>query len=469
MTDQSAALPQGSPKGAPLRGQLGWVLYDMAGGPYFNIVKIFVFAPYFARAIVGNAVKGQELWAYIEGASGLSIALLSAIVGSIADAYGPRKPIMAILSLPVMLGLLLLWFAAPGSPAFPVAITLIIIAVTSELSFLCHGSLLTRVARPERVGFLSGLGFSANYLGTLIIFISWLALFGMAKTPAFGLDRSSAEDVRIICPMAGLWFAVLALPFFLFTPDDARKGPSLAGALPAGLRQLKATLGHARKYGNIMRYLLSRMLYFDGLVATFTFIGIYATGTFGWTPAEVGLFGLIIFSVIVFAALIGGRIDDLIGSKPTILLSVFAVAICVGLALSIGAHSLFFVVALDDSQNAQSLPLIGGLLHTMGFKQLTEQAFILCGTLGGVFMGPALASSRTLLARIAPETMMAEFFGLFTLSGKATSFLAPTAIALVTQLTGNQRAGVASVLVFLVVGAIGLSTVREARSEAIPA
>jgi UMF1 family MFS transporter len=99
---------------------------------------------------------------------------------------------------------------------------------------------------------------------------------------------------------------------------------------------------------------------------------------------------------------------------------------------------------------------------------LTEQAFILCGTLGGVFMGPALASSRTLLARIAPEAMMAEFFGLFTLSGKATSFLAPTAIALVTQLTGNQRAGVASVLVFLVVGAIGLSTVREERSEAIP-
>ncbi|HXZ67389.1 MAG TPA: MFS transporter [Alphaproteobacteria bacterium] len=469
MNDESLALSAAPAQGASLKGKLGWVAYDMAGGPYFNIVKIFVFAPYFARAIIGDAVKGQELWAYIEGASGLTIALSSAIIGSMADAYGPRKPIMAILSPPVVLLLLLLWFAAPGAPALPVAIALVLIAVSSELSFLCHGSLLTRVAPPERVGFLSGLGFSANYLGTLIIFISWLALFGMAKTPALGLDRASAEDVRIICPMAGVWFALLALPFFLFTPDDMRKGPSLAAAFPAGLRQLRATLGHARKYANIMRYLLSRMLYFDGLVATFTFIGIYATGTFGWSPADVGLFGLIIFSVIVFAAFIGGRLDDLFGSKPTILASVLAVALSVVLALSIGRHSLLFFITLDDAANARPLPLVGKLLASIGFKHLTEQAFILCGTLGGIFMGPALASSRTLLARIAPESMMAEFFGLFTLSGKATSFLAPTAIALVTQITGSQRAGVAAVLVFLIVGAAGLVTVREERSDALAA
>lgn len=466
MAGESLALSDTRARGAPLKGQIAWALYDMAGGPYFNIVKIFVFAPYFARAIIGDAVKGQELWAYIEGASGLSIALSSAIIGSMADAFGPRKPIMAILSLPIVLLLLLLWFAAPGAPALPVAIALIVIAVTAELSFLCHGSLLARVAPPERVGFLSGLGFSANYLGTLIIFISWLALFGLAKTPALGLDRASAEDVRIICPMAGIWFALLALPFFLFTPDEARKGPRLIAALPAGLRQLKTTFGHARKYANIMRYLFARMLYFDGLVATFTFIGIYATGTFGWTPAQVGLFGLIIFSVIVFAAFIGGRLDDRFGSKPTILFSVFAVAFFVTLALCIGDHTLFFI-PLSAPENARSLPLIGGLLHAMGFRLLTEQAFILCGTTGGIFMGPALASSRTLLARIAPASMMAEFFGLFTLSGKATSFLAPTAIALITGFTHNQRAGIASVIAFLVLGAIGLMTVREERSEAI--
>ncbi len=466
---KSVALSSAPVRGTTLKGQIAWALYDMAGGPYFNIVKIFVFAPYFARAIVGDAVRGQALWAYIEAASGISIALSSAILGSMADAYGPRKPIMAILSLPVVILLLLLWFAAPGAPALPVGIALVLIAVTAELSFLCHSSLLARVAPPDRVGFLSGLGFSANYLGTLIIFISWLALFGMAKVPAFGLDRASAEDVRIICPMAGLWFALLALPFFLFTPDDERKGPSLLAAFPAGVRQLRITFGHARKYANIMRYLFARMLYFDGLVATFTFIGIYATGTFGWTPAQVGLFGLIIFSVIVFAAFIGGRLDDRFGSKPTILLSVFSVAFFVALALSIGNHSLFFSMSLNEKANAQSLPLIGGLLHAMGFKLLTEQAFILCGTLGGVFMGPALASSRTLLARIAPESMMAEFFGLFTLSGKATSFLAPTAIALITQLTHNQRAGIASVLAFLTIGAIGLTTVNEERSGAIAA
>jgi len=467
MANESAAASSASIPATSRRGQVGWALFDMAGGPYFNIVKVFVFAPYFARAIIGDVVRGQELWAYIEGASGLLIAVSSAAIGSTADAYGPRKPIMAMLLVPAVLLLMSLWFAAPGAPALPVAIALISVAVTAELAYLCHGSLLERVAPPGRVGFLSGLGFSANYLGTLIIFVAWLALFGLAKVPAFGLERASAEDVRIICPMAGLWFALFTLPFFLFTPDDARKGPGLLAAFPKGLRQLKTTLGHARKYANIMRYLFARMLYFDGLVATFTFIGIYATGTFGWTPAQVGLFGLIIFTVIVFAAFIGGRIDDRLGSKRTILFSVFAVAVFVAVALCIGNHSLFFFVTLDAQANARGLPFIGNALRAMGFKLLTEQVFILCGTLGGVFMGPALASSRTLLARIAPQSMMAEFFGLFTLSGKATSFLAPTAIALITQATHNQRAGIASVLAFLTIGAIGLMSVREERSQAI--
>ena len=467
MTDRIAALPEAPAASARIGGQLSWVAYDMAGGPYFNVVKVFVFAPYFASEIVGNSIKGQALWGYVEGTAGLLIALLSALVGSATDAYGARKPLMAALSAIVVAGLLLIWGAAPNSAVLPLAALLVMIAVAAELSFLCHGSLLSIVAPESRVGLLSGLGYSFSYLGTLIVFIAWLWLFGLAAIPALGLDRAHAEDIRIIGPMCALWFSLCAVPFFLFTPDGKRNGPGFIASIGLGLTRLKATLGHARHYANIVRYFLARMVYFDGLVATFTFIGIYASGVFGWRSAQVGLYGLVIFSVIVFAAIIGGLIDDRIGSRRTILIGLCAVMTSVFLGLSVGPHSIFYIVQLSPAAIHAAVPIVGAALSRIGFTTLPEQVFVLCGVLGGIFMGPTLASSRTLLARIAPQSMMAEFFGIFTLSGKATSFLAPLAIAVATSLTGSQRIGIATVLVFLLAGFFGLLTVKEERSAAL--
>jgi UMF1 family MFS transporter len=450
-----------------LKGQLGWISFEMAGGPYFNMIRIFVFAPYFAALLVGDRVRGQEMWGYIEGASGLAVALLAAPLGATAEAYGPRKPGIALFTLVLVAGLCVLWIGAPGTPVLPIAIALIVSAAASEFAFLYHSSLLALIAPAKRIGLLSGLGYSANYLGTLIIILPWLLFVGQAATPPFGLDRGSAEDIRIVGPIAAAWFFLCALPFFAFTPDMPRRGPSLLRSFRLGLTNLGRTISHARHYANIARYLIARMIYYDGLVATYTFTGIYAEGVFGWPPALVAVYGLVVFSILVFAGVLGGLLDDLIGSKLTILIGLIVTMLSLLFALGVGPDHLFFTTPMSAGANQASLPIVGGLLNSLGFTRFTEQAFILSGVIGGMFLGPSLASSRTMLARLAPVSQMAEFFGLYTLTGKATSFVAPITIALVTRLTHDQRLGFAVVIAFITAGFLCLLTVRETRSAAV--
>jgi UMF1 family MFS transporter len=455
------------PRPAALPGQLGWISYEMAGGPYYQLIRIFVFAPYFAAALVGDKVRGQEIWGYVEGASGFAVAVLAAPLGAMVEAYGPRKPGIAFFSAVFLVGLSFLWYGAPGAPVLPIATALVVAAAAIEYAYAYHSSLLGLITPPGRIGLLSGLGYSGSYLGTLIVIIPWLIFIANAKVLPFGLDRAAAEDVRIVAPLAAAWFFVCAVPFFALTPDVPRRGISHLASIGQGLAKLRRTIVHARHYGNIVRYLVSRMVYYDGLVATYTFTGVFASALFGWSAALIAVYGLIVISVLVFAGILGGLLDDRIGSKRTILIGLVMTMSSLAFSVGLGPDHILYVVPIDAKLNAAGLAVVGGLFSVFGFSTLTEQVFVLSTVVGGIFLGPALASSRTLLARLAPTTMMAEFFGLYTLTGKATSFIAPLAIALVTRLTHDVRAGFAVVIAFIFAGFVGLLTVREQRAVGV--
>lgn len=454
-----AAAPKTGPSATPA-GQAGWVSYELAGGPYFNIVKIFVFAPFFAASFIGDDVRGQELWGYIEGAAGFLIALSAILLGPAVDFYGARKPAMAAGTLAAAASMAMLWLAAPGSPLLPIAIALIGASLFAEIAYVYHNSLLPFVAKAGRVGLLSGIGYSAGYLGTLIVFVPYLLFVGFADPPPFGLDRASGETERIVGPITALWFLAFAVPFFLFTPDVPRNGVSFVQALALGQRQLLATLRRASHYRNIIRFLLVRMIYADGLTATFAFVGIYAAGNFGWSPALVGVYGLLIFSVMIFSGVIGGLVDDAVGSKRTIVASLIFFTVSLAFSFGIRPDQLTYGVPYVPAEG-DALPLIGGLLAALGFTTLPEQIFVLNGVAGGLCVSPVLSSSRVMLTRIAPPSMIAEFFGLYTLTGRATAFVAPLAIAALTSATQDQRAGFAVVFVFLIAGLVGMAIVRE--------
>lgn len=448
-------------------GQVSWAMFDWANQPYFTLVTTFIFAPYFAATYVGDATRGQALWGETLGYAGLVIALVSPVIGSIADQTGRRKPWLALFSMMFIAAAACLWFAVPGQGAVdpvPIMVAVACAAIAMEFAVVFNNAMLPSLVSSARMGTLSGFGWGIGYVGGLVALVFMLfflaadrgtGLTMLGAPPLFGLDPQMSEADRFAGPMAALWFAIFVIPLFVFTPDAPATGVR-PRAVRQGLAQLARTLGHLRTYKNIALYLVGRMLYFDGLSAIFAFGGIYAAGIFGWEIMTLGIFGIILSVFAAVGAFLGGWLDDRIGSKRTIQISVFGLIVATAGSASIGPDEIFFVIPVAP-------PEVGAA----PFSSIGEQIYLVFGILIGMAGGPAQAASRTMLARLAPPSMMTEFFGLYALSGKATAFLAPLGIAWATTAYDSQRAGLAVIVAFLVAGFMLLLGVRERREQAV--
>lgn len=458
MMPPSNAAPGDRPA-SPL-GQAAWALYEFGTGPYFILINIFVFSAYFAGNIVGDPVRGQTLWGYLQGAAGFIIALSSPFLGALSDAAGPRKPGVAVFTLAGVVAIALLWYAVPG--AIGLAATCVICAaITMEFAGVHHQAMLAHIVSSRRVGFVSGMGFALSNFGAVLILMLWISLpfLGVLPDLPFAHERSTGF-------LTAVFSVAFLIPLLLFTPDQARSGHSIYESAIKGAGALMRTALKLDHYGNVAKFLIARMLYYDGLNAVFIFIGIYAKGVFGWSTGLVGVYAMIVILVGAFSAVLGGWLDDHVGSKRTIAVSLFAFLAGVILSISMDRETILFTVPISAAENEAGVPLVGPVLASMGFTLYTEQLFVLAGLIGGIFAGPAQASSRTMLTRLVPQRMAAEFFGLYTLTGRATSWLAPTAIAIVTDVTQSQRYGFAVVVVFIALGLWLLLSVREERIEA---
>ena len=449
-------------------GQFSWAMFDWANQPYYTLITTFIFAPYFAATYVGDPTQGQILWGETLGYAGLIIALMSPVLGSIADQTGRRKPWLFVCTLAFCAAVACLWFALPGEGAInplPIMVAAAAAAVAMEFAVVFNNAMLPSLVSSARMGTLSGAGWGIGYVGgllALILMLFFLAadretgLTMLGAPPLFGLDPAMSEADRFAGPMTAIWFALFVIPLFLFTPDAPATGVRPVMAISKGLKQLRRTLSHLGRYRNIALYLLSRMLYFDGLSAIFAFGGIYAAGIFGWEIMTLGLFGIILSIFAAAGAFLGGWLDDKIGSKRTIQISVLGLIVATVGSASIGTDTIFFTIPVEPPQPGAA-----------PFSSIGEQLYLVFGILIGISGGPAQAASRTLMARMAPPSMMTEFFGLYALSGKATAFLAPFAIAWATGAFNSQRAGLAVIVVFLVIGFMLLLGVTERREEAI--
>ncbi|WP_407941823.1 MFS transporter [Methylobrevis albus] len=445
---------------APKRGVTGWILFDPAVQPFFTLITTFVFAPYFVAAVAPDAVTGQALWGYATGAAGLVIALSSPFLGAVADASGRRKPWIASFGLMMVLACAALWFVAPGrTDLIPLALVAFAVAtIGAEFATVFNNSMMPDLVPPERLGRLSGTGWAAGYAGGLVSLALMLGLFaadpGTGKTlagldPAFGLDAAAREGDRASGPFSALWFLLLALPMFLFTPDAPKRLPFRA-ALVAGAKQLKATLAALPGQRNAAFFLAANMIYTDGLIALFAFGGIYAVGAFGWGTIEIGLFGILLTLTGTIGAFVGGRLDDRLGPKAVVTGAlVLLITAALGI-LSIDGEHVLFVVEVGGPAPGDGL-----------FASTSERLYILFGIVIGIAAGPLQAASRSLLVRVAPAGQTAEFFGLFALTGKITSFMGPLLVGLVTDLTGSQRLGLVPLVAFF---AIGLTLLRRVRA-----
>jgi UMF1 family MFS transporter len=409
-------------------GQFSWALYDWANSAFSAVIVTFVFATYFSEGIAADSVSGTAQWGWAMTASGIAIALVSPVLGAIADAGGRRKPWLLSFTLVTVIGCLLLWYARPD-PGF-VVYALVVVALANlafELAGVFYNSMMPEIVSRDYLGRLSGWAWGLGYAGGLACLILSLFAFVQTDRPLFGLDQGSAEHVRITGPLVGIWFALFSLPLFLFTPDRRSAGLPAGEAVRRGLAQLRGTFANLRRYREIGRFLIARMIYTDGLNTLFAFGGIYAAGTFGMAMAEVIKFGILLNVTAGLGALGFAWIDDWLGAKRTILIALVGLFACGGAAV-MATSTLAFWIA-------------GGLL--------------------GVFVGPTQAASRSLMARMAPPELRTEMFGLYALTGKITAYIGPFLLGTVTYWTGNQRWGIATILGFFVIGGLLLLPLPE--------
>ncbi|HEX2215908.1 MAG TPA: MFS transporter [Xanthobacteraceae bacterium] len=438
---------------------IGWVLFDWAAQPFFTLLTTFIYAPYFASAVVGDPVRGQALWGFATAAAGFAIALCSPLLGAVADAAGRRKPWIAAFGVVLVLATCALWLGRPQDtttiPIVLVAFAVGLLAV--EFATVFNNAMMPTLVAPGRLGRLSGYGWAIGYVGgivSLVIMLGWLVaspetgrtLLGFS--PLFGLDPALREGDRAAGPFTALWFLVFVIPLFLFTPDQPRKLP-LAAAVRKGFSTLADSLRGLRRDRDTAFFLLAHMIYADGLIALFVFGGIFAAGIFGWTTIEMGVFGVLLAISGAFGCVLGGVLDDRLGSKPVIIGSLMILLVSLAALMSIGPGYIGpFAVAPPGTGD--------GL-----FAAPAEKACIAIGAAIGFAAGPLQAASRTFLVRIAPAERMTQFFGLYALSGKVTSFLGPLLVGLVTQASGSQRIGISILAVFFAGGMILLMQVRR--------
>ena len=434
------------------KSQLSWALFDWANQPFFTVVTTFIFAPYFVNQVINNTVDGQAMWGYINAIAAFSIALCSPVFGAIADVRGPRKPWVAILSVMCAIASVGLWYAQPNGNIIIPLISFGIATFAIEMAVIFNHAMLPTIIEEKRLGRLSGFSWGIGYIGGVVALLLLLVLFIWTDTPLFGLNKDLFEPERISGPFSALWLIIFTIPMLLFTPDVNKFNKKIVplDAIKLGFSNLKNTLLDVKAYKNIWKFLIARAFYNDGVLAVISFSGIYAMAVFGWNTTSLGIFAIIINIVAFFGCLIGGAVDDKLGSKIAIRISVWALFIALLGVISITKNSaLFGLINFETSDNTAFLSTPAQIWF-MGF-----------GLILGVGFGPAQSASRTMMVRITPKEKMTQFFGLYAFSGKATGFLAPLGIGIVTATTGNIRMGMSVILVFFFAGLVVLHWVKE--------
>ena len=408
------------------RTLFAWCLYDWGNSAFTTLVVTFIYSTYFSQALAPTPEAGTVLWSRAMGLSALAIALLSPFLGAVADRGGHRRRTLAIATLLCIACTAGLTFVAPGhSFSILLALTLFVGANTAyEIGIVFYNAYLPELAPPERSGRVSGYGWGLGYVGGILCLLLALILL-VGNAPLLGLPREAGLHVRATNLLTALWFLLFTLPFLFLAPPEQQSPQPVTVA--TALDDLAATFRSLREFRQVVRFLLAHLIYNDGLITIFAFGGIYAAGTFGMTIAEVVFFGIALNMAAGIGAFLFGHLEDAIGSKPTIRLTLVGLTIATTIA-AIAPNRLWLWLA---------------------------------GLVLGLFVGPNQSASRAFMGRLTPASHRAQFFGFFTLSGKITSFLGPILLGSATAFFHSQRAGIATIILFFVLGGILLLTVQE--------
>ncbi|MFO2969625.1 MFS transporter [Legionella pneumophila serogroup 1] len=407
---------------------IAWAFYDFANSSYFVVIFTFVFATYFTSHIAPNPILGTELWGYTISLSALLIALVSPIVGAIADFSGHHKSWLFFFTYLGVISTTCLWFAYPNSHSIPLVLTCILISnFALEVGTVFYNSFLVNLAPSNYLGRISGWAWGGGYLGGLLCLIISLFVFVKGDFGGLWFGTENFANIRAITVFVALWISLFSLPLFLIVQQKTREHLAVGAAIRKGLQELWLTIKSLPKQRNLFLFLIARIFYIDGLNSILALGGIYAAGNFHLSVSDIMMFGIILNITAGLGAGLFAWFDDWIGSKKTILIALGCLILTFCFLLTIHSNTLFWVIA----------PVFG------------------------IFVGPVQAASRTFLARLAKPEEMTRMYGFYSFSGKATSFLGPFLVSTITALTDSQRLGIAVLIPFFIIGGGLLLLIHE--------
>ena len=436
-------------KRIPRSWVVAWAFWDWGGAAFNAVITTFVFTVYLTSSyFVSPAVTaardaevdltGPAHHAYTAAEASLTsglgyglaiagviVALIAPVLGQRTDASGRRKLWLAINTGVVVLMTALMFFVEGKPSFFFLGVALVSVGtVFYEIATVNYNAMLIQVSTPKTVGKVSGLGWGAGYLGGIVLLLFvLLGLVGLTSDSGgfLGVPHDDGLNIRLIAVIAALWTLVFSLPILFTVPEitatDRRVKVGFFESYVVLFRDIAKLWKESR---NTVLFLISSALFRDGLVGVFTFGGILAQGTFGFSSSQVIIFAIAANVVAGVSTFISGLFDDRFGAKPVIVVSL--------IGLIVAGLGVFFA-------------------HDLGPNAFWVGGLILC-----LFVGPAQSASRSFLARVTPAGREGEVFGLYATTGRAVSFLAPLLFSTFVAVAGAQYWGILGIIIVLAIG-----------------
>lgn len=401
-----------------------WTMYDWANSAFATTI-IGAVLPIYYSTVAGANLPGNlatVYWGYTTSIALLIVAIISPILGAMADFRGAKKRYLTIFALIGIFGTALLFFVVTGD--WLKSSTFFIIGnIGFAGANVFYDSLLPHLAKTDDIDQVSTRGYAMGYLGGGILLAINLAMIMLSP------DNLTPLMTRLSLASVAVWWLIFTIPLWRRVPEPPRKlveGEEFSNPITAGFSRLGHTFRELNKYRELLKFLVAFWLYSDGI-------------------------GTIIKMATIYGTEIGIGLNDLIG---TILMVQF-----VGIPFSIGFGWL--AKRIGTKQSIYLSLLVYTLISIGGYFMSTALHFWLLGFAVAVVQGGSQALSRSLFGRMVPKSKSAEFFGFFSVSAKFAGIVGPFLFAIVGQIMGSSRLSIVSLVIFFLIGAVLLARVDE--------
>ena len=411
-----------------------WTLFDLANTSYSIIVVTFLFAVYFKKTIANGEPIGDLYWSIGISISMFITAIISPVLGAIADYAAGKKRFLLFFTSLCILSTAMLFFTGEGDIFFAL-IFFILANIGFEAGLVFYDAFLPEITEPKNFGRVSGYGFAAGYVGSLL-------------SLAIAFPFIQAEMIKETFPISALFFLIFSLPLFIFIKDTRKKVETTESFIKIGFNRVWTTITHLKNYKNLAWFLLAFFLYIEGVNTVIFFSGNYASTTLNFSISELIIFFIIVQSTAIVGAILFGILADSIGQKKTIVLSLLIWIFTVFVAYFTSSKEAIIVQKLSELFEVES-------------QQILIQSFYIVGLLAGSVLGATQSVSRSFMAKLTPENRKTEFFGFFSFFNKSSAILGPLVFGMLSFITGSQRISILSLVLFFVFGLIILRKVKD--------